>query len=271
MAIHPTALVHPKAELDTSVEVGPYCIIEENVRIAAGCRLWHGVYVTGWTSIDEGCRLHPGVIVGHAPQDTKYSGARTFCRVGRGTILREYVTVHRGTDPESETTIGDNCFLLAGSHVAHNCRVGNDATFVNDVLLGGHVQVFDRAFLGGGAAVHQFVRVGELAMVAGRARVYRDAPPFAIIDEAGRVAGLNRVGLRRANVPREHIDDIRNAYRILYAPGVPFKEAIDRLAGTVQTLAGERLLEFVRNAGRRGIAGRRRPDSQSPDPFDSAE
>ncbi|UCF32391.1 MAG: acyl-[acyl-carrier-protein]--UDP-N-acetylglucosamine O-acyltransferase, partial [Phycisphaerales bacterium] len=115
MAIHPTAIVDPKAELDPTVEVGPYCIIEANVHVAAGCVLMHNVYLTGWTEIGENCVLHPGVIVGHAPQDVKYDGSRTYCRIGRNNILREYVTIHRGTTPESVTTVGDDCFLLAGS------------------------------------------------------------------------------------------------------------------------------------------------------------
>ncbi|MCH7632880.1 MAG: acyl-ACP--UDP-N-acetylglucosamine O-acyltransferase, partial [Planctomycetes bacterium] len=202
MTIHPTAIVDSKAELADDVTVGPYCIIDGNVRVGAGCRLYHGVYLTGWTQIGPGCELHPGVIVGHTPQDTKYSGERTYCRVGEGTILREYVTIHRGTIPESETVVGDQCFLLAGVHVGHNCRVGDRVTIVNNGLLGGHVSVGDGVMIGGMGGIHQFVRVGELAMLAACSRVVQDVVPFSIVDTDGKIAGLNKIGLRRAEMPR---------------------------------------------------------------------
>ena len=215
MPIHPTAIIHPKAELDSTADVGPYCIIEGHVRVASGCRLHQGVYLTGWTQIGEDCELHPGVVVGHEPQDIKYKGERSYCRVGRGTILREYVTIHRGTIPDSETVVGEDCFLLVGSHVGHNCTVGDGVTLINDVLLAGHVEIGNRATIGGGAGIHQFVRIGELAMFAGNARVIQDIVPFALVGPEGRVAGLNRIGLRRAGISRDEVHDIRMAYRLL--------------------------------------------------------
>lgn len=256
MAIHPTAIIDPKAELDASVEVGPYCVIDAHVRIAAHCRLYHGVYVTGHTDIQEGCELHPGVIVGHAPQDTKYHGERSFCRIGRQVILREHVTVHRGTIPDSATEIGDRCFLLAGSHVGHNCRIGQGVTLINNVLLGGHVEIGERANLGGAAGVHQFVRIGELVMVAGIARVIQDIVPFALVGPDGRIAGVNRIGLRRAGWTHAQVHEIREAYRVLFQQRGNHAAAVERLAALVRTAAGERLLEFVRAASRHGLAGR---------------
>jgi UDP-N-acetylglucosamine acyltransferase len=256
--IHPTAVVDPKAELDSSVEVGPHCVIEEHVRVAAGCRLYHNVYLTGWTEIGEDCVLHPGVIIGHMPQDIKYGGERTYCRIGKRNILREYVTIHRGTMPESTTALGDDCFLLAGSHVGHNCTVGNRVTMVNNVLLGGHVTVQDRVTFGGSAVVHQFVRVGELAMIAGNTRIAMDIVPFALTDEEGRIAGLNRIGLRRAELPREHVQELRLAYRTLFERGVSFKESVERLAATAQSPPAKRLLAFLQTDSKRGIAGRAR-------------
>ncbi len=258
MAIHPTAIIDPKADLDSSVEVGPFCVIDAHVRVAADCRLYHNVYLTGWTEISTACELHPGVIVGHAPQDVKYQGARSYCRIGPGTILREYVTIHRGTDLESETVVGENCFLLGGCHVGHNCRVGNDVTIINNALLAGHVQVGNRVTIGGGAALHQFVRVGELAMIAGFARAGKDIAPFGLTDAAGHIAGINRVGLRRANFPKTHIQDIREAYRILFGQGLPFREALSRLETAVKTPPGKQILRFVQAESTRGIAGRTR-------------
>ena len=258
MTVHPTAIVDPKAELAASVDVGPYCIIEAHVRVGAGCRLYQNVYLTGWTEIGEGCQLHPGVIVGHLPQDTKYAGERSFCRVGKGTILREYVTIHRGTVPESQTVVGENCLLLGGSHVAHNCRLGHDVTLINNALLAGHVDVAEHVTIAGGSMVHQFVRIGTLAMISGIARVPMDVIPYALIDVQGRVAGLNRVGLKRANTPADDRADLRQAYAILFARGLPFRAAVERLAGEVKTPSGELLLRFLQAPSQRGVAGRSR-------------
>lgn len=258
MSIHSTAIIDPKAELAGDVEVGPYCVIEGHVRIASGCRLYHGVYVTGWTELGEKCELHPGVIVGHEPQDGKYGGERSYCRIGRGTILREHVTIHRGTEPESETVVGEDCFLLGGSHVAHNCTLGDRVTLINNVLLSGHVSVGDGATLGGAAAVHQFVRIGDLTMIPGHARISKDAVPFALMDVNGRIAGLNRVGLRRAGLDREQVREIREAYRMLFAVGVSLSQAGEQLARAAPSATCEPLLRFILGESRRGIAGRAR-------------
>jgi UDP-N-acetylglucosamine acyltransferase len=263
--IHPTAIVDRRAEIAEGVDVGPFCVIDAQVRIGRGCRLYQGVYVTGWTEIGEGCILHPGVIVGHEPQDTKYHGERTYCRIGSRTVIREYVTIHRGTTPESRTEIGEDCFLLAGCHVGHNCSVGNQVTIINDVLLAGHVEVGDRVTIGGGGDIHQFVRIGELAMVAGHARVVLDVPPFALTDEAGRVAGLNRVGLRRAGVPSDESAELRRAYRVLFAHGRPFTERIEQIRSLVSSPPGRRLLAFLESPTRRGLAGRARGSHRDTD------
>lgn len=260
MAIHPTAIVDHRAELDDTVEVGPFCVIEEHVRVAAGCRLYHGVYLTGWTRIGENCVLHPGVIVGHEPQDAKYGGERSYCRVGSRSVLREHVTIHRGTIPESETVVGEDCFLLAGAHVGHNSVVGDGVTLINNVLLGGHVDIGRGATLGGQAGVHQFVRIGELAMIPGCARLVMDVVPFALVDLTGRIVGINRVGLRRAGVSQDHVRDIREAYRVLFSGGTAFREAVKRLSGNVCSPMVQELVRFLEARSRRGIAGRSRAE-----------
>jgi len=263
LAIHPTAIIDPKAELDSSVEVGPYCIIEANVRVAAGCVLMHNVYLTGWTEIGESCTLHPGVIVGHSPQDIKYDGARTYCRVGRENILREYVTIHRGTDPESATTVGDGCFFLAGSHVGHNCAVGDNVTLINSAMLAGHVSVGNRVTIGGGAGVHQFVRIGELTMIKGNAAVGMDIVPYALVGIDGRVAGVNTIGLRRAGLSHEERQEVRYAYRALFGKGAHFRAAVEQLVDKLSTPAGRRLLVFLQAESKRGFAGGRRKGQQT--------
>jgi UDP-N-acetylglucosamine acyltransferase len=255
LAIHSTAIIDPKAQLDSSVEVGPYCVIDANVRVAAGCVLMHNVYLTGWTEIGENNTLHPGVIVGHSPQDIKYHGARSYCRIGRDNILREYVTIHRGTDPESVTTVGDGCFFLAGSHVGHNGVVGDNVTLINSAMLAGHVSVGDRAIIGGGAGVHQFVRIGELSMIKGTAAVVMDIIPYALVGTDGRVAGVNTVGLRRAGLGREERLEVRSAYRVLFGKNARFRAAVEQLADTLTTPAGRRLLVFLRAESKRGFAG----------------
>ena len=264
MAIHPTAIVDRRAELAHDVEVGPFCVIEGEVRIEAGCRLYQNVYVTGWTEIGERCELHPGVIVGHAPQDAKYRGERSYCRIGPGTILREHVTIHRGTTPDSETVVGANGFLLGGSHVAHNCALGERVTLINNVLLGGHVTVGDGTTLGGGAVVQQFVRVGEQVMAPGNARVIQDIIPFALLDVEGRIAGLNRVGLRRAGFTADQVRNIREGYRLLFGSDLPFSRAVVQLAETAIGPPVDRIIHFLQQESCRGTAGRsrrRRPDS----------
>ncbi len=263
MAIHPTAIIDRNAEIDPSVEVGPFCVIEGQVRIGPNCRLYQGVYLTGWTQIGADCELHPHVIVGHAPQDTKYAGERSFCRVGRGTILRENVSIHRGTIPESETAVGEECFLLGGSHVAHNCVVGNRVTLINNVLLAGHVEVGDRVTVGGGAGVHQFVRIGELSMIMGGARVAMDVPPFMLCDGEGRIVGLNRVGLRRAELPSEDVAEIREMFRVLYGVGRANRSGFKELICRLRTPSGLKLRQFLEAESRRGVAGRRQRRSSA--------
>ena len=258
MTIHPTAIVDAKAELDQTVEVGPFCVIDAHVRVEGGTRLYQNVYLTGWTHVGANCMLHPGVIVGHEPQDIKYHGERSYCRIGQGCILREYTTIHRGTIPESETVLGEKCFLLAGAHVAHNCIVGDNVTLINEAKLGGHVEVQNRAVISGGVSVHQFTRIGELAMLQGNAAVSMDVPPFMMVARDGRVAGLNRVGMQRAGFSTEEMSEIRAAHRLLYRSGLPFREAVERLAGEVGTGPGQRLVEFLQAESKRGIAGRRR-------------
>lgn len=262
MSIHSSAMIHRGAEIDPTADVGPNCIIDAHVRIGPNCRLMHNVFITGWTQVDEACTIHPGAIIGHEPQDVKYKGERSYCRIGRETIIREYVTIHRGTEPESGTKIGERCFLLAGCHVAHNCALGNGVTMINNVLLAGHVRIDDRVTMGGGAVVHQFVRIGELAMVGGNARVPMDVPPYAMIDEQGRVAGLNRIGLRRAGFTRDDTAAIRDAYRVLYRTGVGFQEGLRNFMERGCASVGVRkLATFLSEPSRRGIAGRSRRKS----------
>lgn len=258
MPIHPTAIIDPKADLYEDVQIGAYCVIDANVRLNAGCRLYQNVYVTGHTEIEEGCVLHPGVVVGHEPQDTKYDGAQSFCRIGKRTVLREHVTVHRGTEADSYTTIGDDCLLFAGSHVGHNCCVGDRVTLINNALLSGHVTLEDNVTVGGGGAFHQFVRIGRLSMIAGHASVGMDVIPFSLTDRNGRIVGLNKVGLKRADIPTEQIEELSAALRTLFRIGKPFADRVEEVASLVQFPPGQHLVEFLRQPSKRGFGGRTR-------------
>ena len=258
MAIHSTAIVDPRAEIDASAEVGPYVIIEGPVHVGPGTRIMPFVSISGSTHIAANCQIYPHAAIGHAPQDLSYDGAETYCLVGEATIIREGVTIHRGTGSASSTVVGKRCFLMANSHVAHNCQLGDEVVLANGVLLAGHVQVGDRAFLGGGAVVHQFSRIGELVMIRGLGRITMDVPPFGLAGEDNCCFGVNVVGMRRAGLTSRERQEISKGYRILYRSGLAFGKAVDQLAEQVETEVGRRLLEFLRQPSKRGIIRGRR-------------
>jgi len=252
--IHPTAVIDPTAELDEDVEVGPYVVIEQNVRIGRGCRLMAHAFVGRNTVLGEENVLHPGAVVGHAPQDISTTGNESSrAVVGNRNVFREYCTVHRGYRDGTETRIGDECFIMAQSHIAHDCQVGDRVILAGGALLAGHVAVEDRAFISGNVAVHQFCRIGTLAMVAGLARVSRDPPPYFLVKGDSAVYGLNQVGLQRAGFTDRDRNDIRGAYKILYRKGLRLEPALSRIESTYPHSAHIRhLVTFIRES-KRGI------------------
>lgn len=270
MKIHATAIFDPRAEIDSDVEIGAYAVIDGPARIHKGACLRPKAMVTGWTEIGARCVIHSNACIGEAPQDRAYAGDRSFCRIGADTVIREGVTVHRGTAPESATVIGERCLLMVNAHVGHNCQVSDDVVIVNGAVLGGHVSVGPRAFLSGMVGIHQFVRIGELAMIGGMVKVVMDVPPFFTVGGAGEACtGVNIVGLRRAGLNPEEREELRDAYRLLYRSGALFRSAVEELAARVKTEPGRRLVEFLRSPSRRGvISGRsslRQLDSPSPE------
>ena len=183
MTIHETAAVHSSATLDPGVEVGPYCVIGPNVVIGAGCTLLDHVSIQRDTVIGEGNAFHPYCVIGGDPQDRKYDSEETMCQIGDGNEIREHVTIHRGTaNGGSVTTIGNGNLLMVGSHVAHDCRIGNEVVIANQVMLAGHVYIEDGASIGGGAGIHHFATIGSCSFVGGLARISRDVPPFMIVE-----------------------------------------------------------------------------------------
>jgi UDP-N-acetylglucosamine acyltransferase len=271
MPIHPTALIDRQAEIDPSADIGPYVVIDGPVRVGARTRVRSHAWLTGWTEIGEDCEIFPFAAIGGLPQDFHHQGERTYCRIGNRVVLREGVTVHRGTQPESATIIGNNCHLMVQSHVGHNTELASGVTLINTAQVAGHVQIGEQVILSGGVLVHQFVRIGALAFAAGNARVTTDVPPFMMCHGEGTVVSVNGVGMRRAHMDAHSIREVRAAYRTLYREGGSFRKAIEELASTVETPAGRQLVEFLQSPSKRGFAtggthrGRRLGSSPEPE------
>ena len=250
--IHPTACVHSDAEVAADVRVGPYAVIEDGVAIGAGTHIAAHAVVKRYTRIGRNNRIYEHAVIGGDPQDVKFVPCDGAVSIGDDNYIREGVTIHRGSAPETATRIGNRCFLMANAHVAHDCAVGNDVVIVNGALLGGFVVVGDNAFVSGGVTIHQFCRVGRLAMVAASARVNQDCLPFIITDGApGRARALNVVGLRRANIARTETDELKRAFHVLRS-GVGVEQAFEQLARSSSTCVAE-LLHFIRDS-KRGYA-----------------
>ena len=254
--IHPSASIGPRAQLGDGNEIGPGCVIDDGAVLGSRNRLWANVYVGPGTTIGDDNQLHMGAVVGHVPQDVAFSGATSFTRLGHRNTIREYVTIHRGTKPDSATTIGDDNFLMANAHVAHNCRVGSKVTLVNLATLAGYCVVEDEALLSGMVVIHQFTRIGRLAMVSGLSAVNKDVPPYMFC--GGRPAviqGLNVVGLRRAGIATGVREEIKRAYRLLYRDGLNVPHALEAIRQECHSPEVKVLLEFITNAKRGICAG----------------
>jgi UDP-N-acetylglucosamine acyltransferase len=265
MPIHPTAIISPKAELDSTVEVGPNVIIEDNARVGAGTRILANAYIAGHTEIGRDNQIHMGAVLGHEPQDVKFDRTcRSYLRVGDRNIFREYCTVHRGTTSESATVIGNDCFLMACSHVGHNCAIGNNVIIANAVLLAGHVRVDDRAFISGGVVVQQFTRIGRVSMISGNSRISADVPPFMLVAERNELYGLNVVGLKRAGINLKTVAELKQVYRMFFMAGLNVSQALAEASkpGTFATPEAKEFIEFVRGS-ENGICGPRGRRSRS--------
>ncbi|NJK59147.1 MAG: acyl-ACP--UDP-N-acetylglucosamine O-acyltransferase [Oscillatoriales cyanobacterium SM2_1_8] len=229
--IHPTAIVHPGAELHPTVRVGPYAVIGEHVKIGPQTTVGAHVVIEGWTEIGARNRIFPGAAIGLEPQDLKYDGALTLVKIGDDNTLREYVTVNRATFAGEATAIGNGNLLMAYVHVGHNCIVEDRAIVANAVALSGHVYVESQARISGVLGVHQFVRIGCLSMVGGMSRIERDVPPYMLVEgNPSRVRAINRVGLERAGLSEASLKALRNAYRQLYRSPHGLQEALQALA-----------------------------------------
>ncbi len=250
--IHPTAIIHPKAKLDATVRVGPFAVIDEGVELEADCVVGPHVYLTGQTHIGAKNVFHAGCVIGDAPQDLKYKNEPTRLRIGEGNVFREHVTVHRSTKTDAETIIGSNNFVMAHAHVAHNCVVGDNVIMANGALLGGHAVVQDRAFISGNCLVHQFCRVGTLAMMQGGSAISKDLPPFCVALGVNEMCGLNVVGLRRANFSAGERMELKQLYRWLFRGGETIQNALAEGQKKYCSAPSKVLLDFLSHA-KRGV------------------
>jgi UDP-N-acetylglucosamine acyltransferase len=249
--VHPTALVSPEAELGDNVEVGPYVVIEGRVRVGSGCILRPHVHLCGPLTLGAGNLVFSGTVLGERPQHLKYNDEPTGLEVGDDNIFREYCTIHRGTTQSWKTVIGDRNFFMATAHVAHDCRIGNGCILANSALLAGHCVVGDGAYLSGNCVVHQFVRVGRLALLSGVSGTSKDIPPFIIQQDINSVMGVNVIGMRRAGMSHAEINAVRQAYQIIFREGQTLPNALARLEAELGTVgAVAELIEFIRSSSR---------------------
>ncbi len=262
MPIHPTALVDAQASIHPDADIGPYVVIDGPVTVGPGTRVLAHATLTGWTEIGANNVIHMGTVVGHVPQDLAFEGHKSYLRIGDRNVIREHVQIHRGTKPDSATVIGNDNFLMATAHVGHNCRIGNNVIITNGAMLGGYVEVEDQVFISGNCVVHQFVRIGRLALLRGLSRTSRDVPPFCIMDWTHTVRAINRVGLRRAGFSPIQIRNLQNAFSRLFRRAGNLGTALVELEATAPAPEVRYLIDFIR-ASKRGVCtGSRRQARQ---------
>lgn len=259
--VHPTAIVSAKAKIGKNCRIGPYCVVADNVTMGQNVHLHSHVVVTGHTVLGPDCTLYPFACIGGRTQDLKYSGGTSYVRVGGGTTFREYVTVHSSTEPGGKTVIGRNCNFLAYSHIAHDCVIGDGVIMSNGTNLAGHVTVESMAVFGGMCGIHQFVRIGSMAMVSAMAKVVQDIPPYCLADgnPAGTVT-INRVGMRRRDFSAEQTRAVGQAYKTIFRSGLTLEKAVAELNGEFpESLEIADIVKFVLSS-ERGIA---RPSTEA--------
>ena len=253
--IHPTAIVDPKAEIDTNVEIGPYSIIKENVFVGSGTVIGSHVVIEPFVTIGPDCHIFQYASIGAEPQAIKFKGEKTYVKIGRGTTVREFVTINRGTDfGTGVTEIGEDNLLMAYCHVAHDCQTGRGAILANNATLAGHIVIGNYVTVGGLVAIHQFVRIGDYAYVGGKSAVPKDIPPYVIAaGDRAKLHGLNRVGLKRYGFTESTVTALKKVYRIFFRFGLTLNEAIERAQAEVDHLPEvNTFINFIKSS-QRGI------------------
>lgn len=257
--IHPSAIVDPRAELGQNVVVGPFCIVEAGAVIGDGCRLEARAHIKGRTTLGRNNEIGEGAVLGGRAQHVQVQEPGGTLVIGDNNRIRESATIHRAWNNDSATTVGNGCYIMINAHIGHDSKIGNHCILVNNVMIAGHVTIEDRAYLAGAAAVHQFTRVGKLAMVGGMAKIKQDVPPFVMIDGslAAEVVGLNKVGLRRSGYTAADMLQLKAAYRVIYREGRRWSEVLEILQASFSTGPAAAFHEFLA-AGKRGFVQERR-------------
>jgi UDP-N-acetylglucosamine acyltransferase len=256
-----TARVHPDANVGAGTRIGEYCVIEEDVTIGRDCLLEPYVFVKRWTTLGNGNEISAGTALGTDPLDRAFSGERSYLTLGDNNKIREHYTISRGTKPESHTRIGNSNYIMTSGHIAHNCTLGDRIVVASCALVAGYVEIEDEAFLSGGVVVHQFSKIGRLAMVGGNTRVNSDCPPFFLFSDFNAGAkGLNIVGLRRAGFSLSEIQRLKEAYRLLYRSGLKLEHALERIEQESPSEHTRHLTAFIRSS-KRGICRENKRDA----------
>jgi UDP-N-acetylglucosamine acyltransferase len=243
--------VHSEAFIGPGVRIGEFCVVEPDVAIGRACMLEPYSYVKRWTTLGERNAISAGTVLGTDPLDKNFTGERSYLRIGNGNIIREHYTISRGTEPESVTEIGDDNYIMTSGHIAHNCRIGNGTVICSCTLVAGYVEVEDQAFISGGVVIHQFSKIGRLAMIGGNTRVNSDVPPFFLFSGFNVEAkGINSVGLKRAGFSAQQIAALKSAYRLLYRSGLKLEEALCRIDAEIRTPEAAHLVAFIRRSER---------------------
>ncbi|MBU1713571.1 MAG: acyl-ACP--UDP-N-acetylglucosamine O-acyltransferase [Proteobacteria bacterium] len=251
--IHETAIVNPKAEIDSNVNIGPYSIVGDNVILGSGTVIGPHVVIEPFVTIGQNCRIFQYAAIGAIPQSLKFEGEKTYVKIGRGTIIREFVTIHRGTGfGGGITEVGEENFLMAYTHIAHDCRVGRKVVMANNATLAGHITIGDHATIGGLVAVHQFVKIGEYAFVGGKSAVVKDVPPYVIAaGDRAELHGLNSVGLKRHGFSPTTLSLLKKTYRIIFRIGLTMNEAIERVRAEVEQVPEVvNFIDFIKSSQR---------------------
>lgn len=254
--IHPTAIIHETARIGKDVSIGPFSIIQENAVIEDGCAIHANVLIGKNTTLHKNCQVFHGAVVGEIPQDLKYHNEESYTEIGEGTTIREFVTIHRGTEDRITTVVGRHCLVMAYAHIAHDCRIGNKVILANAVNLAGHVTIEDYASLGGLVPVHQFVNIGAYAYIGGGFRVSKDVPPYILASSQPlSFGGLNVVGLRRHGFSSETRQQIKRAYKLIFRSQFNTSQAIEKIQSEFEPSEEiKHIIEFIEKSDR-GIIG----------------
>jgi len=256
------AVVNKRARIAEGVEIGPFAIIEDDVQIASGVKIWPHAYICSGTEIGEGTQVHMGAVLGNLPQDLTFDVARKTCvKIGKNTVIREYATIHRSTEDGIATTVGDNCYFMATSHVGHDCRIANNVILANGALLGGHVDIGSNSFISGNVVVHQFCRIGSYVIVGGFSGINKDVPPYMLVRGPSVVRGVNFVGLRRAKFSRETMRKITEAFKLLFHSNLNTEQAINEIKKLGSSEELDHLVEFIQSS-KRGICKYKYSDTE---------